>query len=73
MLFELLGADSEEPLPFIHQDHRWYCSTGGFYRLYGELGQTSYLELFDADPIELGYIVVHANDGQVEHCEAVII
>ena len=58
---------------FIHPDHRWYCSTGSFLKLHGEMGVSGYAERAGYAPAELGYNVIHVKDYQVTRCEKVVI
>jgi Calcineurin-like phosphoesterase len=49
---------------YIHPDHRWYCSTGSFMKLYAR-GVSSYAERGGYDPHELGFCIVETQDKQV--------
>jgi predicted phosphodiesterase len=53
---------------YIHPDHRWYCATGSFFKLY-ELGMSGYGEVFGCDPHELGCCVVHVEDKKIVRIE----
>lgn len=57
---------------YIHPDHRFYCATGSFLKLY-EKGVSGYGELLGFDPHELGYCVVKAEDGIVKGVEKRIL
>jgi len=56
---------SEQQAQYIHPDHRFYFSTGSFFKLY-ESGVSGYGELFGFDPHELGYCIAHVEDGIVK-------
>ncbi len=55
---------------YIDEHLRWYVSTGGFLRNYKE-GETSYGEILDLDPLEIGMAVVKVKEGQVVAVEEV--
>lgn len=57
----------------IHPDHRWYCNTGSFYRLYGDDGVSGYAERFGYDPVELGYIKITVKDRMIADVEPVTL
>ena len=40
---------------YLHPDHRWYASTGSFYKLYAD-DEDSYAERGEYDPLEIGVI-----------------
>jgi len=63
------GAPQTE---YIHPDHRWYCNTGAFYKLF-ESGVTSYAEVAGYSPIELGFLVVRFRNGDIEAIDRVTI
>lgn len=54
---------------WIHPDHRWYCNTGSFLRLYADRpqgqGVSGYAERFGYDPVELGYVVIECRGGKI--------
>jgi len=63
------------PLPnanYIPPNQRWYVNTGSFLKLYGE-GISAYAECAGYDPLELGFIVIHVNNGEVDDIERVIV
>ena len=49
---------------YIPPSHRWYVNTGSFLRTYGE-NKTSYSEVMEYDPVEIGYIVVKVEDREI--------
>ena len=57
---------------FIHQDLRWYCCSGAFYRQFLP-GHDSYAERRGLRPTELGYIKIHVVDGEIKRVEPVVI
>lgn len=58
---------------WIHPDSRWYVSTGCFYRLYGDMGQVSYAEMFDYDPTELGFAVVRVRNRVIAGIDQIVV
>jgi predicted phosphodiesterase len=58
--------------PYIHPDHRWYCATGSFFKLY-ELGMSGYGEVFGYDPHELGCCIVHVENKRIIRVEKKIL
>jgi len=62
---------------WIHPDHRWYASVGSFYRAYASemhkydpndldnSAVSSYVEIGEYDPAQLGYTVVLVRDGKI--------
>jgi hypothetical protein len=56
---------------FIQPSGRWYVNTGGFVRAYIE-GVSTYVEVTDCDPIELGYAKIVCREGIVQDIEQVI-
>jgi hypothetical protein len=62
---------------WIHPDHRWYCNTGSFLRLYANRepgdGVSGYAERFGFDPVELGYIVVECRAGRVANVRKEVV
>jgi len=58
---------------YIHPDLRWYVSAGSFYRAYPVLGQTSYVEFFDYDPIECGFAIAAIRDGKIDHIDKIFV
>ena len=57
---------------YIHPDHRYYANTGSFLKTFGE-GITSYSEMGEYDPIELGYVIVEVNDRQITNIRKVVV
>lgn len=57
---------------YIHPDHRWYVNTGSFLKTFTE-GITSYSEMGEYDPVELGYAVVEVNDRQITNVRKVVV
>lgn len=57
---------------YIHPDHRYYAATGSFLKNFQE-GVTSYSEMGDYDPVELGYIVVEVNNRQITKVRKVVV
>lgn len=49
---------------YINPSGRWYVNTGGFLRMYVE-GISTYNEIFDSDPLEIGYIKIFCREGKV--------
>lgn len=58
---------------YIHPDLRWYVSAGSFYRAYPVLGQTSYVEFFDYDPIECGFAIAQVRDGEIKQIDKIFV
>jgi hypothetical protein len=56
----------------LHEDARWYCSTGSFMRGY-IYGATSYGEKLMYPPTELGFIKISVKNGRVENVEKIIL
>jgi len=57
---------------YIHPDHRWYCNTGSFLKTFGE-NITSYSELGEYDPVEMGYIIVSVKDRQIVDARKAVV
>lgn len=55
---------------YIPPEHRWYCNTGSFMKLYRE-GVSGYAERFGYDPVQLGYIKCEIKNRQVVNIKAV--
>lgn len=49
---------------YIHPDARWYGNAGSFLKLYGE-DTSGYGELFEFDPVELGFLVLRCRDKRI--------
>ena len=49
---------------YIHPDHRWYANTGSFLKLYGD-GVSGYAEVFEYDPVELGFVVCEVRGRKI--------
>jgi hypothetical protein len=57
---------------YVHPDHRWYVNTGSFLKTFGE-NVSSYSEIGEYDPIELGYIVVTVKKREIIDIRKVIV
>ena len=57
---------------FIHPDHRFYVNTGSFLKTFGD-GVTSYSEMGEYDPIQIGYVVVTVEDRKIVSVEKRIL
>ena len=57
---------------FIHPDHRWYCATGSFLKTFGEK-VSSYAEVGEMDPVELGYVKVIVRDRTIAKVERIVV
>jgi hypothetical protein len=57
---------------YIHPDHRWYCNTGSFYRSFA-VGVSSYAELAEYDPVEIGFAVVRVRGRQIQGIDKVVV
>jgi predicted phosphodiesterase len=66
-------TESEESgTGFIHPDHRYYVCAGSYLR--GQIkGVTSYSELFNYDPLEVGYCVAHVENKKIQFVEKVVL
>ena len=53
--------------PYIAPDSRWYATTGSFRKLYSKpgLGVTDYGEMSGFSPSEIGFAMVHVQNGQI--------
>lgn len=49
---------------YIHPDARWYANAGGFLKLFGD-GISGYAEIFELDPIVLGWVVTKVRGKKV--------
>jgi hypothetical protein len=62
---------------WIHPDHRWYCNTGSFLRLYADRkageGVSGYAERFGYDPVELGYVVIECRRGKIANVRKEVV
>lgn len=57
---------------YIHPDHRWYVATGSFYKLYGtEI--SSYAEIAEYDPLELGFWIVKVRDKLIQNIDKIVL
>lgn len=54
---------------YIHPEHRWYVNTGSFCKLYPKLGESGYAEMFGYDPVDLGYPIIHCENGRITKIE----
>lgn len=57
---------------YIHPDQRWYCATGCFLRLQVD-GIDTYGSLFGYNPTELGFVVIHIEQGKIKTIEEVVV
>ena len=57
---------------YIHPDHRWYANTGSFLKCFGE-NVSSYSEMAEYDPTELGYVVVEVRDRTIANVRKVVV
>lgn len=64
---------SSQNAPYIHPDHRWYISTGGFLKLYGQSGVSGYAEVAEFDPLELGYCVALVRNAKIQEIKRVVL
>jgi hypothetical protein len=49
---------------FIPEEQRWYAAVPGFLKKYGVPGVSGYVERSGLAPVELGFLVSHANSGR---------
>ena len=59
--------------PYIHPDHRYYISTGSFYKLYGPDGVSGYAEMSEYPPLELGYVIAVIRDNKLLGVDKVVL
>jgi len=71
-LWESYGCDYETSDGVMHEDARWFCSTGSFVRGYIN-GATTYVEKAMYPPTELGFIKISTRGYQVDIVEKVIL
>ena len=57
---------------YIHPDHRWYVNTGSFFSLY-VLGEETYAEAAEYDPLEIGYAVVIVRNRVIQEVRRVVL
>jgi hypothetical protein len=57
---------------YIPPDQRWYGNTGSFLKLYGE-DMSSYSEIAEYDPTELGFLVLKVRDKKIISLDKVIL
>jgi hypothetical protein len=57
---------------YVHPDHRWYANTGSFLKCFGE-NVSSYSEIGEYDPTELGYVVVEVRDRTIANVKKVVV
>ena len=50
--------------PYIHPDARWYGCAGSFLKLFGK-GVSGYAEIFELDPVELGWLVLKVRNKRI--------
>jgi len=65
-------AQARDETGYINPDHRWYVSTGSFYKLY-ENGVSGYAERFGYDPVELGFAIAIVRGGIIQDVRKIII
>jgi hypothetical protein len=65
---------TDQNIPYIHPDSRWYGSSGSFLKLYTSPGTYSinYAEVFGYAPSEIGWLEVHVQDNKVVNVTKVI-
>jgi len=49
---------------YIHPDARWYGNSGSFLKLFGK-GVSGYAEIFELDPVELGFLVLKVRQKRI--------
>ena len=49
---------------YIHPDARWYGNAGSFLKLFGD-GVSGYAEIFELDPVELGFLITKVRDKKI--------
>jgi len=64
---------SSQNAPYIHPDHRYYINSGSFYKLYGKDGISSYAEIAEYDPLELGFCILMVRDGKIQGVERIVL
>jgi len=57
---------------YIHPDHRYYANTGSFLKTFDE-NVTSYSEMGEYDPVEMGCVVVEVNDRQITNIRKMVV
>lgn len=57
---------------YIHPDARWYGNTGSFLRLFGK-DVSGYAEMFELDPVELGFLILKVRNKKIVALEPYII
>lgn len=57
---------------YVHPDHRWYVNTGSFLKTFGE-DVTSYSELGEYDPIELGFAIAEIRNRELVNVRKVVV
>ena len=57
---------------YIHPDARWYVNSGSFLKTFGE-NVSSYSEMAEYDPIEIGYAVVEVNHRKITNVRKVVL
>ena len=62
---------------YIPVDIRWYINSGSFYRLYADTEEdgpvSSYAEMAEYAPNELGYVVIECREGKVSNVRKVVV
>ena len=57
---------------YIHPDARWYGNAGSFLRLFGK-GISGYAEIFELDPVELGFLITKVRNKKVQAVEPIYL
>lgn len=58
---------------YIPPESRWYCNTGGFLKMYGPMGTSSYVEKAGYDPLVLGYVRAEVVDRELVKVDKVFL
>ena len=64
---------SSQDAPYIHPDHRYYVNSGSFLKMYGKNGISSYSEIAEYDPVELGFAIAVVRDGKIMGIDKVVL
>lgn len=64
---------SSQNAPYIHPDHRFYVNSGSFLKMYGPDGVSSYSEIAEYDPLELGMCCVVVRDSVVQGVDRIVL
>ena len=63
---------AEHTASWIHPDHRWYCNSGSFLKLYGE-NISGYAEIGEYDPIELGFAICRVRNREIQGIDKIVV